>query len=372
MPLKCEIQKYPLLILLLIYFLIPILNINCGTEKKGPEIPGGDPDKNFVTNKYSTLMDYVVAAITELQKVFPEDGIADPIPFKNRIDSTCRALKEANGEKSNSPGMVDLMVGIIYDEWQVSFDPDQENLLSLLPHTVLKQKKGSCLGVSLLFLLIAEGLDYPLHGILLPGHFFVRYDDGKSYRNIEPNKRGYNHPYEYYRWRYTVGDNSWYTMKNLSLEEVIAVVNYNLANICMKNEKVEIAKEYYYKCLAGMPDFAEAWGNLAIIYASLGRNDSARNAFDRAYALRPKLEQLAQNRGACELSQNQFKTALLIYKEGLGVTPENRELLYGAAYTFYSLGMLDSAQIYLTRLGIPDDTLSREYKLSQLIKENQM
>ena len=48
MPLKCEIQKYPLLILLLIYFLIPILNINCGTEKKGPEIPGGDPDKNFV------------------------------------------------------------------------------------------------------------------------------------------------------------------------------------------------------------------------------------------------------------------------------------------------------------------------------------
>jgi len=351
---------------------IVLMNCTCSVEKKNTEVHKEKSETTVHTDSYTTLVAYISAVTTELQQIFPEEKIADPTPFTEKMDNICAHLKNAGKEQLHSPHLVDSILSLVYDTWQITFDPDRENLSSLLPHTVITSKRGSCLGVSLLFLLIAEKLHYPLYGILLPGHFFVRYDDGNVYRNIEPNKKGYNHPLAYYRWRYEVEDNSWYTMKNLSLAEVIAVVNYNLANICIKKGKVTQAKQFYRGCLAGLPDFAEAWGNYALAFIACRQPDSARLAFRRAYSLQPDLPGLAQNRGAFELGLAQYDSALAIYQNGLRYFSDDSELLYGAAYSFYSLGCFDSAVVYLRRVGDITDIAGREYKLYQLIKENQL
>ena len=80
---------------------------------------------------------------------------------------------------------------------------------------------------------------------------------------------------------------------------------------------------------------------------------------------------LLQNIGAFELGQSRYDAAFNAYKEGLDYFPDDRELLYGAALSCYSLNMPDKAHMYLNRLGIPDDTSAREFKLLQLLKKKQ-
>jgi tetratricopeptide (TPR) repeat protein len=79
---------------------------------------------------------------------------------------------------------------------------------------------------------------------------------------------------------------------------------------------------------------------------------------------------LLQNIGAFELGLNNYEAASKAYREGLSYFPDNRELLYGAAFSLYSLGSVDSARKYLYTMKIPPDTTTREFKLAQLIKNH--
>ncbi len=358
-------------ILCLCFFIFSLGCFKCGKGKDSRETQVEEPVEAFENTVSNSLMEDFITAVSDLQGIFPEEKIPDPLLFQSMIDSICDALKEKGKENFNTPLLADSIINIVYKEWDITFDPDQEKISSLLPHMLVLQKKGSCLGVSLLFLLIAEKLDYPIYGVLLPGHFFVRYDDGKTYRNIEPNKKGYSHPSAYYRRRYNVDDNCWYTMKNLSREETAAVLYFNIANICLKMENFSEAKKYYNKTIKDLDGFPEAWGNLAIAHVSCGENDSAGSSFRQAYTLCPKLKRLAQNIGAFELGLDRYSTALEAYQGGLYYFPDDPELFYGIAYAYYSMGKPDSSLHYLKRIGIPKDTTTREFKLARLIKEKQ-
>ncbi|GAF94832.1 unnamed protein product, partial [marine sediment metagenome] len=210
-----------------------IISISCSKKEKDAlkHILLHTEKRNSI--ECNSLIECVSAVVNDLQSIFGKETVPDFTSFQDLIDSTGAELKKSCSDNLDTPVLIDSLISIIYEKWAIVFDSDQDNLKSLFPHTVISHKKGSCLGVSLLFLLFAEKLNYPLYGILLPGHFFVRYDDGKTYRNIEPNKRGYNHPYEYYRERYGINDNSWYTMKSLSSKETAAVLYFNIANICL-------------------------------------------------------------------------------------------------------------------------------------------
>jgi len=91
----------------------------------------------------------------------------------------------------------------VLNRWLLKRDRKTENMvsesgrLSFLPH-VLAQDAGNCVGYSTLYLAMAERLDLPLHGVIVPQHCFVRYDDGAFRRNIETTDLGAAHPDERY------------------------------------------------------------------------------------------------------------------------------------------------------------------------------
>lgn len=60
--------------------------------------------------------------------------------------------------------------------------------------SVLDSQRGVCLGVSSLYLSIAQRLALPLEPITPPGHIFVRYREGDRVINIETTMRGVNIP----------------------------------------------------------------------------------------------------------------------------------------------------------------------------------
>jgi len=102
---------------------------------------------------------------------------------------------------------------------------------SLFLHTVMDAKRGYCLSLSMLYLSIAERVGLPMYGVVVPGHFFVRYDDGKRQFNIETTSNGGSAPDDHYIKKFKVpkGNNHIY-MKNLNKIQTLGCFFNNLGN----------------------------------------------------------------------------------------------------------------------------------------------
>ena len=58
------------------------------------------------------------------------------------------------------------------------------------------------MNLSLLYLIIGDQLNLPLHGVGLPNHFFVRYGSGSDRINIETTESGATYPDSFYESRF--------------------------------------------------------------------------------------------------------------------------------------------------------------------------
>ena len=63
------------------------------------------------------------------------------------------------------------------------------DIYTFLP-SVLDSRRGVCLGVSILYLCLAQRLNLPLEMITPPGHIYIRYHKGDKIINIETTARG--------------------------------------------------------------------------------------------------------------------------------------------------------------------------------------
>ena len=165
---------------------------------------------------------------------------------------------------------------------------------SLLPW-VLEQRRGSCVGLGSLYLALGESLGLPLEGVLVPGHFFVRYRGADGPRGVELLKEGREMPENWYRERYQLPrDNSLY-LRGLRPDETLAVLRFNLANALRERGKLARAVEEYRRVVEVLPDFAEAQANLGLCYHKLHDYPRAEQAYRRAGRAHPGLSGLHHN-----------------------------------------------------------------------------
>ncbi|HTL51587.1 MAG TPA: transglutaminase family protein [Planctomycetota bacterium] len=69
----------------------------------------------------------------------------------------------------------------------------------------LLRGKGNCLSLSTLYVVIGDELKLPICMVVMPGHAFARWDDGKTQINIETTARGVSISDEEYRTRTEAG-----------------------------------------------------------------------------------------------------------------------------------------------------------------------
>jgi tetratricopeptide (TPR) repeat protein len=174
---------------------------------------------------------------------------------------------------------------------------------SLFLHTVMDKKRGYCLSLSVLYLSIAERLGLPLYGVVVPGHFFVRYDDGRVRFNIETTSNGGNASDEHYINKFKVpegGRNGIY-MKNLNKIQTLGCFFNNLGNS----------------------------------YSDIGNVESALLAFERAVEINPALSESRANLGNIYLKKDQIAEAIYQYQEALEINPNDAKTHnnLGNAYT---------------------------------------
>lgn len=83
---------------------------------------------------------------------------------------------------------------LVFEEMRYRFPPHSQyakdvDLYTFLP-SVLDSRRGVCLGVSILYICLAQRLGLPLEMVTPPGHIYVRYRDPKQEINIETTARG--------------------------------------------------------------------------------------------------------------------------------------------------------------------------------------
>ena len=170
----------------------------------------------------------------------------------------------------------------------------QEAPFMLLPG-VLRGRRGTCVGLGTLYLAIAERLGVDAHGVLVPGHFFVRVREDMKVRNVELLRRGEEMPESWYRGKYAVPPGGGAYLRALGSTEVAAVLRFNLANELRESGQTQEALAKYRRAAADFPAFAEAHASVGLVLHLLGRLQEARRAYQTARALQPDLPGIERN-----------------------------------------------------------------------------
>ncbi|MBL8025783.1 MAG: tetratricopeptide repeat protein [Fibrobacteres bacterium] len=265
-------------------------------------------------------LDSIVCMYTE-----PSGGkIAEFKALKNSLDSVASVLKERGFCTLTPQQKVDGLNKLLFEEQGIRFTPGSTEGGASLPQYGWQTREGSCLSVSLLYLMLAERTGcISLHGVMLPGHFFVRHDDGSYVRNIEPNREGYSHPDSYYVERYGVADNSFYKLRNCGRKEIEAVLAYNAGLVMYRKGNASEAEEFFRKALSLVPEYPDAMGNLALTLAEGKKNDSALVVLSNYVRLYPGDKKGHINLGLLYKRAEMRDSALRVFNSAALIFPDD-------------------------------------------------
>ena len=202
--------------------------------------------------------------------------------------------------------IMDDIGAVVFDELGFAREIDSTDTRFFRLSTVLRDRRGSCLGLGALYLAIAERVGAPLDGILLPSHFFVR-THGSHSHNAELLRRGEAMPDEWYRAKYGPWPEpgSAY-FRPVSPAELAAIHWYNHGNDLRKKGQIAPAQAAFARAVSAFPEFAEAQASLGVVQQLRGDFVRAALSYRRAARAWPDLPGLAGN---IELLQRQLAPA---------------------------------------------------------------
>lgn len=202
----------------------------------------------------------------------------------------------------NGPTLAASLRALLFDSRGFVREVNDADLrFSLLP-SVLRDRRGSCVGLGSLYLALAEALGIAAHGVLRPGHFYVRLEGGGAHTNVELLRRGEVMPDDWYRARFPAprGTEHQYG-RPLTLNETLGVIEYNVGNQRRGERRIEAARSAYARAVLHFPEFSEAHASLGATLHLLGRSAEARLSYQSAQRLNPHLPNLARNMSLLEI-----------------------------------------------------------------------
>ena len=141
---------------------------------------------------------------------------------------------------------------LIFDEMGFRFPPHSLyskdiDVYTFLP-SVLDSHRGVCLGVSILYICLAQRLHLKLEMITPPGHIYVRYRSGAQTINIETTARGIH-----------IDCDEYLGLNNRSLElrtirEVIGMEHFNQASAFWQKKEYDKVLAAYQQAAPYMPE----------------------------------------------------------------------------------------------------------------------
>jgi regulator of sirC expression with transglutaminase-like and TPR domain len=219
----------------------------------------------------------------------------------DELDPLRAKAAEAIAGAQSPPVIIDRLNHFFFDKEQFQVTYDLSSAAHLLPEPVLAGRKGYCVGLAAIYLMLAEELDLPIHGVATPKHLFLRWDDGKFRQNIELFQKGR-----------VISDEDYIREQRIpkeSLEQGVFLAN-----------------------LTGREFLGFLYQNTGVLESQRGAFDSSKEYYFWALARNPRLAAAYYNRGNDELKQKRYRKAIRDYTKSLELYPgdpwamKNREL----------------------------------------------
>lgn len=266
--------------------------------------------------------------------------------YRRKIDDMAETLQKQLKEKNipTDHRALPIINTYLFEELgfrtvQTADDPED-----LFLHIVLDRRRGYCLSLSILYLAIAERLGLPMYGVVAPGHFFVRYDDGRVRYNIETTSQGAFVEDSYYLDKFKPPNrpNSLY-MKNLTRRQTLGCFYNNLGNSYSQVGLQDAAFAALQRAVQLAPHLGEAHTNLGNIYLHRQQHRQAIASYEQALALLGQDVITFNNMGTAWLQLKDYRKAESSLKTALSLNPDYTETYRNLALVYLSQGMTDKA-----------------------------
>lgn len=190
-------------------------------------------------------------------------------------------------ENATAQEKIRTISDFVFTEMRFRFPPHSLyakdiDIYTLLP-SVLDSRRGVCLGVSILYLCLAQRLDLDLQAVTPPGHIYVRYVDpvSKEILNIETTARGIDIPSEAYLGIETP------SLQTRSIKDVIALAFQNQASVSWHRSDSATTIALYEKALRYLPSDYLIEMFLGFHYLFVGRIDEGKALLKKLETSRP-------------------------------------------------------------------------------------
>jgi len=177
--------------------------------------------------------------------------------YKIRYYEACLDLMALQivAKLNNNPSDIDKIHAIndfIFYEKRFRFPPHSVHAKNIDTYTflssVIDSRRGVCLGVSILYLTLAQRLGLELEIITPPGHIYIRYNKFNDFINIETTARGVDYPSDVYLGIETK------KLQQRNIKEVVGLAFINQASVYWSINNYETAVNLYKKAMKYLPD----------------------------------------------------------------------------------------------------------------------
>ena len=269
-----------------------------------------------------------------------------PVYYRGLIDDMAEEIQLRLDKKRLKADFraIEVINEYLFEELKFKSLDTADNPEDLFLHRVLESKRGYCLSLSMLYLSIAERIGLPVYGVVVPGHFFVRYDDGQKQFNIETTSRGGIADDKHYIEKFNppMSDRSLY-FKNLTQKQTLGCFFNNLGNCYTQRGQLDFAYDYLAKAVLINPSLAEAHTNLGNVLLQLKRPNDAIDQYEASLKILGKDATNFNNMGNAYLQLGQFEKAKNLYLQSLDLKPDFVDAYRNLAQAYEGLGQMDKA-----------------------------
>jgi regulator of sirC expression with transglutaminase-like and TPR domain len=221
-------------------------------------------------------------------KVVPAGEVADD------LSSLRHQARTSVGDRKGIEAVAALN-RFLFEEGGFVREIEDTGIHTMLLPWVLQHRRGSCLGLAGLYLVLARDLDLPVYGMMVPKHFFLRLKAKTKHLNIELLRKGEAMPEDWYREKWPFAGEPDAYLRTLTDEETLAVFHFNLGNALREAGNVAGAIRHYQEAVKLFDTFAEAHASLGLAWQIRKDTQRARQAYLRAKELHPDLPGLEKN-----------------------------------------------------------------------------
>ncbi|MCZ6603400.1 MAG: PA14 domain-containing protein, partial [Planctomycetota bacterium] len=267
-----------------------------------------------------TFLERVLAASRRSDAAFSRETVL------GTVDSLSLEVRRRAGKDPSPEAWVDALVHVFFAKNRFHSAGDISDSSSLFLPAVLQRGSGSCLGLSSLALVVGERLGIPLHGVPVPNHYFVRFDDGKARINIEMTRQGQRLSDDWYVENKRIHEQAirdGVYLNNATPDETLGAIlqNWALADCAPEGNRRQ-ALGVIEEAIRLAPTLPEARRTRGVLLAKSGKEKKAVEAFQEAITLHPNDVEAHLNRGIARHSLGDVVGALSDIDRAIEIDPE--------------------------------------------------